>query len=311
MIKKKILLILDKDLDGIACGITYETLNPEEEVEIITCYNDEVDDVVLKSITKYEQYKKIYIVDTSVSDEVAEKIDSLDSNYPNILLFDHHKTSERLNKYSWATIERNTIIDAEVHLTCGAELFFKYLIKNDVTEINAIDRIVEFIEIVRRYDTWEWTNIYNDLIPKKMNMYLDIVGEDTFFKNMIFKIKENKEFFDGIDLFMISTKEKEINRYVQEKSKEVIPYNILGYTAGVIFAENYISELAEGLNELNLDYDLFIFINANGISYRAIKDTVDVGSIAKSFGGGGNPKTAGSPMNVEKLNKFLELCFSK
>lgn len=47
-------------------------------------------------------------------------------------------------------------------------------------------------------------------------------------------------------------------------------------------------------------------MSTRSVSYRTIKDDVDMGMIAKKYGGGGHAKAAGSKFDVYKLAKFLD-----
>lgn len=77
---------------------------------------------------------------------------------------------------------------------------------------------------------------------------------------------------------------------------------------GVVFADKYISELGNELCKLNreLDYIAIVNMSTRSVSYRTIKDDVDMDMIAKKYGGGGHPKAAGSKFDVYKLARFLD-----
>ena len=80
------------------------------------------------------------------------------------------------------------------------------------------------------------------------------------------------------------------------------------YMYGVVFADKYISELGNELCKLNreLDYIAIVNMSTRSVSYRTIKDDVDMGMISKKYGGGGHPKAAGSKFDVYKLARFLD-----
>ena len=46
-------------------------------------------------------------------------------------------------------------------------------------------------------------------------------------------------------------------------------------------------------------------IGQKAISYRTIKDNVDVSEIAKRYGGGGHKPAAGSPVKKSQLRKVM------
>ena len=59
------------------------------------------------------------------------------------------------------------------------------------------------------------------------------------------------------------------------------------------------------------ELDLVAMINMNGtVSYRTIKDNIDLGKdIAKVFGGGGHPKAAGSQFSKEVQMEIINKIF--
>ena len=64
-----------------------------------------------------------------------------------------------------------------------------------------------------------------------------------------------------------------------------------------MFAERYVSELGNRLCEMHpdLDYVAMIDISNGRVSYRSIRDNINLGTeIAHNYGGGGHPKAAGS-----------------
>lgn len=77
---------------------------------------------------------------------------------------------------------------------------------------------------------------------------------------------------------------------------------------GIVFADKYISELGNELCKLNRELDYIAIVNMStcSVSYRTIRDDIDMGMIAKKYGGGGHPKAAGSKFDVYKVTKFLD-----
>ena len=99
-----------------------------------------------------------------------------------------------------------------------------------------------------------------------------------------------------------------VHKYIKEKDKTIIVKCNGEYMYGVVFADKYISELGNELCKLNreLDYIAIVNMSTRSVSYRTIKDDVDMGMIAKKYGGGGHPKAAGSKFDVYKLARFLD-----
>lgn len=108
---------------------------------------------------------------------------------------------------------------------------------------------------------------------------------------------EFPSFRDG-DLLLLEQKQKDIDRYVEKKDKQLmVQTDSFGYTYSVIFAEQYFSELGDRLCELHpeLAYVAMIDICGGKVSYHTVREDLDVGgTIAHSYGGGGHKKAAGS-----------------
>ena len=83
------------------------------------------------------------------------------------------------------------------------------------------------------------------------------------------------------------------------------------YTVGITFADKYISELGNKLCELHPELDFVVLINISTltVSYRTVKDDLDLSDIAKRFGGGGHPKASGSRFDASIVNDMLNNIF--
>ena len=57
--------------------------------------------------------------------------------------------------------------NGEVKKCCGSEIFKDFLCLVKDVKNKALD---EYIELVRRYDTWEWKTKYDDMIPSDLNL---------------------------------------------------------------------------------------------------------------------------------------------
>lgn len=305
----KVKLFTHTDLDGIGCAILGKLVF--EDIDIEFCNYDDVNEKVSNLIINNldVKYDKIFITDISVNELVAELINNL--NPLRITLLDHHPTAEWLNKYEWAKVEMNNNEALGLNQKqSGTMMFCKYLHHNPLG-LPYDNNLFNFSEIIRRYDTWEWKTKYNDNNPKLLNDLLFIKGREDFINDMVNRLKDGNYFdWSEIDLTLLNYKQKEIDKYVESKNKQIIRKDILGYKAGIVFAEQYHSELGNKLSELNQDLDFIVLINpSQSVSYRTIKE-IDLGKdIAKVYGGGGHPKAAGSPISDEIKNKIIDLIF--
>lgn len=315
---KKIKLFSHTDMDGIGCAILGLLAFGKDNIDIEYCnYNDineKVEEFVLNPVS--DNYDKIFITDISVNENVAEGINNLfcKCNINKIELFDHHPTALELNKYDWCNVKIN-LNDKEK--TSGTRMFYDYLKEKGDLESYEITyerciNLYNFVEIVRRYDIWQW-KAENDLIPKQWNDLFYIMGREDFIETILYRLTHYNTFdFSDFDLQLLKYKQREIDTYIENKNKELIIKDILGYKAGVIFGEQYHSEVGNRLSEMHPELDFIVIINmSKSISYRNIGDKLDLGkNIAEIFGGGGHPNASGSPISDEFKNKVINDLFS-
>lgn len=306
----KIKLFTHTDLDGVSCAILAYLAFEKENVDVEYCNYDDVDDKVeafMENEDLYRSYDSIFITDISVSDQVASMIDCLDKTERTVRLFDHHGTALRLDNYFWCNVYEYL----EGIKTSGTELFYLYLMNSlsltyGQTSQNKISR---FASIVRDYDTWRWKELGEDgLVSKQMNDLFHIYGREKFIdwtmKRIMFGTSplHQDKWFSETDLLLLEQKQKDIDIYVEQKEKQImVKTDQWGNTYGVIFAERYFSELGNRLCEIHpeLAYIAMIDISRGRVSYRTIRDGINLGTeIAHNYGGGGHPKAAGSTFDI-------------
>ena len=297
------------DLDGIGCAVLAKYYNPDIEVEY--CDYDNVNEKVNKFLDKSIPLGDLYITDISISDEVAQRIDNTPTDF---LLLDHHATALDLNKYSWCTVK--TVDENTGIQTCGTELFYNLLI--DYGYLSRSNRLDKFVETIRDYDTWRWATLgKKGMLSKNLNDLFHIYGRDYFVDWCIDSLQSNTfPDFGTTEETLLRIRQDEINGYVGKKNQELFTLPLCGKVCGVVFANKFISELGNRLCKLHPEIDFVAMIDVESctVSYRTIKDDIDLGQdVAKLFGGGGHPKAAGSPFDKEILlgivrKIFMELC---
>jgi oligoribonuclease NrnB/cAMP/cGMP phosphodiesterase (DHH superfamily) len=304
----KIKLFTHTDLDGVGCAIVARHAFGNN-VDVEYCDYNEINDKVSEFIKSESQdYNMIFITDISVDENVAKEIENNISD--KLKLIDHHPTAKWLNKYKWVTVEEfeaSINHNEEYAKASGTSLFYSYLWEN--YGLNN-ELLFELVEKIRRYDTWEWSTKYNDVHAKQLNDLLYIVGRNNFVNRFAndpsIKLRDN-------ETFLLNIEQDRINNYIKKKAEELKRVNILNYKAGVVFAEQYHSELGNELAKQNPDLDFIAIINmaSNKVSYRGIKDDIDLGKdVAKIFGGGGHPKAAGSQFDEELTSELIKKIFS-
>lgn len=322
---KKFKLFTHTDMDGIGCSILAILAFGKENIDIEYCNYDDVNEKVSEFLMSREvnTYEKVFITDISVNEDVAKGIDIANRQFTSFVLLDHHPTALELNKYDWAKVE---IMLNEKEKTSGTRMFYDWLIKNDFITTDTgyskdYDMILDFVEIVRKYDVWQW-KAENILEPKQWNDLLYIMGRDEFIESIIYRLKMYDVFdFCNFDLKLLQYEQRKIDKYIESKDKEIIVKDIviyevkdvLEYKFGIIFGEQYHSELGNRLCELHPELDFIVIINmSKAISYRSVGNKIDLGkNIASVYGGGGHPNSAGSPINDDMRKNIINMLFDK
>ena len=300
-------LFTHTDLDGVGCAILAK-LAFGEEVDISYCNYDDIDVMVKEFITKENNIDMCHITDIRIVDELANEIDE---KFDNFYVLDHHPTALYLNKYNWCTV---TIENEETHIkTSGTEMYYHWLIDNGY--LYESDVLSRFAELVRNYDTWRWSELSEDgVICKQVNDLMYLYGRDRFITWCISEIHD--DVFPRLysaDELLLNTKQKEIDEYVEEKNEQLFTSPMCGRVCGFVFAEKYVSELGNRLCKMHpeIDYVAMIYMGSKTVSYRTVKDDIDLGKdVAQLFGGGGHPKAAGSEFSVDVQFKTIEKIFS-
>lgn len=295
-------LFTHNDTDGVSCGILGK-LAFGDDIQIDYSNYDDINDKIGKFLTLHlDKYDRVFITDISVNEEIAAEIERLSAHIrQKFVLLDHHQTADWLNQYEWAQVivERNGVRES------GTTLLYEYLVQSGF--LQADEALGRYVELVRQYDTWEWKENGN-LHAKRLNDLFYILGRDRFFRR--FTEDYSPEFTETESLLLEMEQEK-IEKYIKGKSKDINVLDVHEYRAGVVFAEQYISELGNALAEMNPELDFIAIVNMSRvISYRTVKEDLNLGEVAAFFGGGGHAKAAGSPVSKEVRETVTRMLFS-
>ena len=312
-------LFTHTDRDGVGCAILAYLAFGRENVDVEYCnYNDvneKVSDFLIYGTPG--EYNAVFITDISINNELAMAIDkyTVEDLWH---LFDHHATAIYLNGYDWCQV----LIESPVtHIkTSGTELFFDYLRANKYLDkfqgTRLLTNIIKFVQNVRDYDTWRWKEIGEEgIICTQVNDLFYIYGRDKFIDWTLNYFYNNLSplhsfpYFSEADQLLLDNKQKDIDRYVEEKDKSLISMRDKNNRwFGLVFADRYISELGNRLCEMNpgLEYVAIVNISTGQVSYRTISDDINLGTeVAHAYGGGGHPKAAGSTFCINNAIQNL------
>lgn len=308
----KIKLFTHIDLDGVGCAILAYLAFGRENVDVEYCDYKDIDTKVRTfwQGAMNANYDAAYVTDVSISDDLAHDIDT-HTGKNKWKLLDHHQTALYLNKYDWCNV---CVYDNENIATSGTMMFYQWLNinHNNVLENNQV--IKNFAELVRNYDTWRWTKLGEEgKICKSINDLLYLYGRERFVTWCISEIHD-KVFprLYAADNLVLTTHQKEINTYIEEKEKQIFTSSMCGKVCGFVFADRYISELGNKLCAIHPEIDFVAIIDMGNqrVSYRTIKDDIDLGrDVAALFGGGGHQKAAGSNFDATILPNVVKEIF--
>lgn len=308
-------LFTHTDLDGVGCAILAYLAFGIENVAVEYCDYDDIDLRVSQFFIKSNpgEYDKVFITDISINENLAVAIDRYAKSGV-WQLFDHHQTALELNKYDWCNVSVEAP-DGSGLKTCGTELFGVYLLSEGLFDCygkTTINNILQFIGIVRDYDTWRWTTTGRyGMNSKHVNDLLDIYGREQFIDVMCIRIRVYTGFpsITPDEFLLLEQRKAEIDRYVIQKNEQLIPAkDIHGHSYGYVFAERFFSELGNRLCQMNpgLEYIVMIDICNGKVSYRTTRDDLNLGTeIAHSYGGGGHAKAAGSTFDREYISGLV------
>ncbi|MDD3187604.1 MAG: DHHA1 domain-containing protein [Bacilli bacterium] len=284
------------DIDGMGSVVLSKLFS---NMDIMLLSIEEVKNA-LNELILNNKYKKIYMCDLAIEDDLADKI----SGKLPITHFDHHISNIYVSNYSWSTV----IPEEDGFKPSGTSLFYEYLINENI--IKKTPKIDTFVEAIRANDTWD-LNSKEIQLGKRLSMLFQMFGPLKFIETFLSRLKDESQEFklSSTESFIIETKEDEMKRYIEDCDKNIIKTQIFNYNVGVVIAELYRSELGNQLSEKykeELDFIIIIDFHRKSFSMRTVTD-VDLSIVSQKFGGGGHRKAAGFPMNTENLEIFLNI----
>lgn len=300
----KTLMFDHEDLDAAGCGIVANIYLGIRDIEKVYCSYDTINKEIVERIPEFDNYDLILITDISVNKHVAEFLDQYKEK---VVLLDHHETALWLNKYEWGTVMLKDVTNTNV---CGTSMLLHYFESMDHIIPNDQKVILEqFVEIVRLYDTWDWKK-KNNSEPCNLNTIFQTIGINTFVGTYTAQIGYSAGRTTEFTLTpehgtLLYYKLQEVENYIVSKLPYVKTFhdefdNIVAF----VVADNHISAVCDRILD-NYDCDYVCCYTGSTMSLRSRENTVNVGEIAKKYGGGGRECTAG--MNPVKfyINKYL------
>ena len=291
------------DVDGVTPVVLTDLVFDNYDYHLLE--PSEVDDYMIEAINNnlFDQYDLVLVTDLCFTDKVAEIINNIDLKNK-IQVIDHHQSRLDLNKYDFIHVE----VERNNKLVSGTSLYLEYLLNNYPNDILKKESVSELVDLVRSGDTWEWKKT-NRIEARDLSTIHAYYGNDKYIEKYSKFLRENDEFyFDEIDITLIEIDRRRKHDYIEDCKSKLIIENIKGYRVGIIFAELYRSELGNDLAEYYKDeVDFIMIINMNrSISFRSIRDDINLGDFASCLDGFGHFKAAGASLPEGLKENIIE-----
>jgi nanoRNase/pAp phosphatase (c-di-AMP/oligoRNAs hydrolase) len=280
-----------------------------DNMDTFSCDVKEVDQTLTNILESNEVYDAIYIVDLNITEEMAIKINKDETLKEKIKVFDHHATNEFLNKYPFEKV----VIEKDGRKECGTTLFYEYLKTYYDKEILHKESLTTLIELIRQNDTFDFKEETKKQAFDLSAIY-EIYGREKYIEHYYHFIKENDTFyFTEVEKTLLEIENDKTTAYIEEKLSHVKFATIHNINVGIVFAEKNRSILGNEMATRFQDkIDIAIIINVDrSVSYRAVKEEVDIASLAIPQKGGGHKHAGGSPLPKDIQQKITEYIFKE
>jgi oligoribonuclease NrnB/cAMP/cGMP phosphodiesterase (DHH superfamily) len=315
----KTLVVYHKNcMDGLGSVASYSMLE-ELGVEMVfkaIQHGEPAKEEFMKNLTEDEK-KCVDLVFLDFSLDKAQILEACDW-FENVMIIDHHKTSEADLQGLEDIANLDLIFDMS---KSGAMLTWEH-VQDELDEIG--DTIpIEIIQYIQDRDLWEWKLSQSKEFSEGFRMAIDR-QKRKLYKRGIYDKNENLEINAFLTVCQYLELEEIINigEVLIEKTDSVVNSKIkLDKLKSVWFGDlntgtevlmlNCTENISEIGNAICLSYNkpaMMYFILETGeviFSLRSTDDLHDVSKIAKAYGGGGHRNACGFKGDLNLLGMFL------
>jgi len=307
---KVLLFTHAQDIDGAGCAILLRKafsdykIVPTETFDITSKVKSFIDDGTI------HDYDQVFVTDLCIKEPLLSYIDSDDELKSKIRVIDHHKTEkeEGNDKYDFVDVT----VEKDGKKVSGTSLFYDYLIGHGYLQPTQIlDQLVEW---TRQYDIWDWKK-YDNYDARKLHILFEMSDFEQYFR----RISEKVDTLDSITF--TESEEAIVKAYDEALSKamnkllkgikvaklqiEGILYRI-GYVNSPYKFRNDVDEFVRKDNIHDIDAVGMIMTDKDVVSYRRVKDDIDMSKVGKYFNGKGHGGAATHLQDDEKFKKMYE-----
>lgn len=301
---KKIYIYSHNDLDGVSASFPIKEKFPNVEIKTIFSSYARIDSNIEKFLNrKMDLSEVVFITDISISEENITKLKERAEAGQLIFFIDHHAINIPLNVNEWSYVE-----DVKEGVkTCATTLVIDVL--KDKFDYEPSQSLVEYAEMVRQYDTWDWAELGNKK-AKELNDFFFMNSFKEYQEIMLGALSSNTDEFIFPEKYQVlmDYEEKRISLYFAAKERDMRIVEMFGRKVAFIYAESYLSELGNYICENHdVDFTLMLNLSSKRGSVRSIKPDCDCNEFAGLLGGGGHPPAAGFLVTEDNINHLIHL----
>lgn len=303
--------------------------NQSADYDFIIATDISCSEKVCRIIAKHPDAGKFIILDHHQTSDYL-------NDYPfglcqSVIITDAPTTQELRTYFKDKTDEEFTAM--ELH-SSGTTLMYDYLKYHDIlTHDSPLDKLQRiFAHCVRCYDTWDWHIYMNDPeICHNLDILYDTYGAENFARkiarNLHHVISRPASDLDNIfgydaddllmddDLFIIQCEKDKASDFVESIQKCVRTGNLMirdnsqdmkYYSVAYVNCNKYLQETFDMMKTRYPETDIYIIYYGNGLSFRAVREDINIGQIvAEMWNGGGHPGAAGVKVPGELIEKLI------
>lgn len=295
---KDIVITHAKDVDGVSPVILLKLCNREVEYHLFETAEEAEELFPSLLAGDLDKVEHIYITDLPLSEKTYQWIEEQPWK-EKVYVFDHHISHSFATKYPYVVLDTRE---------CATSLFYKYL-KEKYKEIDQ-PWIQEYVEHVLNLDMWYWV-AKGDAIANELGLLFDIYGNLGFMNHFQEKLLNDKKMqWTSLEEELLKIERNRMERYFENKKEQLMKFYYSGYQMGVVFAEQYRSELGMVLQQANENLDFIAMINpSGGVSLRTQKDDVNLAELASRLNGGGHQKSSGFGISDDRKIQIIKMIF--
>lgn len=289
------------DIDGLNALVLAKLAF--RKIDYVLCETQGLDIKFMKKKNTFKNYDYLFIIDLFPSNDILEMIEN--SNLKDkVKVFDHHQGSidQLNNQYDFVILK----VKDDNGKCCGTSLFYQFLIDHKYLKDDKF--IDELVTLTTLYDTWLWRK-YHKQKACDLTYLFYALGTELYLDNILTKLKNKSLIFNNQDIIKITNWKKDFDLKIKKIIKKMIYLIINNYKMGLVFTPyEYRNDIAIYLKDHKYDLDIVAMVmeDKDSVSYRAIKDGVDVNKIAQKYGGKGHQAAASSPITKKEKENIKD-----